>query len=1355
MKRAVPQYFPSRSDGGKGYVLTPSAAANTITTTNIADKSTWRTKNPGEGRTGREGNENDFTYFNRATGTNNRIPMNQMNHREVAGGDVDRDADDYQFKSHYNHHHRPVVARECDRDRGRDGRIHHMGQPFPNSANGAKSHGQEYNANHCNALSRQQQQLQQQQQQQQQRRLNDLYDQSRPQQKQHRLEPLQSSASIPIRRHVNSSSNYDSRHSQHYNHHHKHQASSNNNNNNNNQNNLLVFRDVIPAMEEDDGKSLSTQWSQRHLLRNQRERVASDVLSQSSARTEIQSKHEQQLQQEQPQYTFQRKKWKDVRITKNHYDEREDDNENEVKELQKENQHHPTSYSPIAVLKIKNKSKSSKYSYKTSNNNRNTSNHKKPYLKPKSKLASFSPSKSLSSSSTKHQKDTNQQSQQQRFVHLHHDFSERNYPLHHSNAATNNTTTSNGIKIRNSNKLSYHDMNMNNNNTTEKSTRTTTKPAPSLSSSSSVNKRQYKVWNEDSVDNENYNSLLMAKNRRSQETTTKNPKKSSSQKHHHHQHLFQSKKHQYHRQHQSVDPQKKKMTKHGSKKIREGGEEEETYYNNRHHDSKQKQKIPPPSSNNHKDEMMSPLQPKRKSQYDKNHNVSSSSSSPRSIPSKFQLPLSSTVPSSPVISSSSQKNRTKNVPYHKMTTASSVRQKPSTTASRGSSSAGTGTGTSNHNLISSPIYPPQSHSHDEMSPLDVRLGIRPNNFFHEEDKKQQQHHHQIWKRPFRKDGVVNTRDIPLSQQSDRDGPDDNESNEDQNVSRDFIDPNRAQDGNHNGHSLLGQQQQNHYRLHTQNQTGQKDQTTRNIGQGQPYFHPKSTATKKQNVPSKSTGTSKPKTTSSSTKRNEHAKIRLSMRELTRGGQDVIERRQTQLERKNQVSKSTTIHSQRGVNEDSIVNAHAIVNDEYKQIKNRKAKENLSSQSGNRHHQHSTQRHHKQSTNVNNNKLPQTDHAQNNEMEGNHQRNLQQRRRGKSNLTIDTNAKEPSTTKPPSITPTKSKNVQSAIDPFDLQAKVDESWAPSPIKVEGSFAILNHHQGKRSKSDKQKSTKKSTSRRNNTKSCPDFNEQEVEEKEFMREVAAIVIQTFFRRHLAYRLTIERYSAVITIQRFFRAIIDDQEAKRTAMESSITVLYDLAAIEIQRIWRGWWVRDCINVDNYCASVIQSNLRIYLLKRRIEKKQLAVILIQKRWRGYIVRKKVIRRGSLKKTKGRAISHSEKTLKTGSITRPLHKPNPNGSKIQTRTIRVFSKLAGGGPSDPSTVQQKKNNANHQPSTSTNQQKPMLSSSGPSKPMPVKRKTSKGSQTSSQRMGASEDVVWKWKMMRERSKEGNKMAEF
>ena len=99
--------------------------------------------------------------------------------------------------------------------------------------------------------------------------------------------------------------------------------------------------------------------------------------------------------------------------------------------------------------------------------------------------------------------------------------------------------------------------------------------------------------------------------------------------------------------------------------------------------------------------------------------------------------------------------------------------------------------------------------------------------------------------------------------------------------------------------------------------------------------------------------------------------------------------------------------------------------------------------------------------------------------------------------------------------------------------------------------------------------------------------------FIEAVAAIVLQTAIRRFLAIRRT-----QALRARRTSMAGGEVQNTSRTGRDapsrhseqqsfthevdprdlvSQEDFFYDLAAIQIQSIFRGWWVRDSINVDH----------------------------------------------------------------------------------------------------------------------------------------------------------------------------------
>lgn len=185
-----------------------------------------------------------------------------------------------------------------------------------------------------------------------------------------------------------------------------------------------------------------------------------------------------------------------------------------------------------------------------------------------------------------------------------------------------------------------------------------------------------------------------------------------------------------------------------------------------------------------------------------------------------------------------------------------------------------------------------------------------------------------------------------------------------------------------------------------------------------------------------------------------------------------------------------------------------------------------------------------------------------------------------------------------------------------RVRFDQSWAQSPIAPEGSFDIFH---------DSIEQTSPEVKLEHNN----------VQQGDFMKVVAAIVIQTFFRRHLAYKWTCRRYRAVLLIQQFCHQYLRMKKDESMELRHSRHRMYDVAAMQIQAAWRGFWVRDCILVDNYCATLIQklfrghlarscygydlyritmsqSVVRRFLVQSSLRRDRAATI-IQAHWRGY----------------------------------------------------------------------------------------------------------------------------------------------
>jgi len=187
--------------------------------------------------------------------------------------------------------------------------------------------------------------------------------------------------------------------------------------------------------------------------------------------------------------------------------------------------------------------------------------------------------------------------------------------------------------------------------------------------------------------------------------------------------------------------------------------------------------------------------------------------------------------------------------------------------------------------------------------------------------------------------------------------------------------------------------------------------------------------------------------------------------------------------------------------------------------------------------------------------------------------------------------------------------------------------------------------------------------------------------FIEAVAAVVIQTFIRRYLAFKTATARYEAALTVKDF---VISSAQARREAREAeqareaqtrkkilskaqeqkqaqvqapkqagleveakakadaaiSRQLAHarglaqgqaglrasakeklsenDAAAIKIQAAFRGWWVRDCLSVDNYCATLIQQVVRGYLRRMEYEFDYYRIVIVQSAVRRFLAKRR-----------------------------------------------------------------------------------------------------------------------------------------
>jgi hypothetical protein len=75
-------------------------------------------------------------------------------------------------------------------------------------------------------------------------------------------------------------------------------------------------------------------------------------------------------------------------------------------------------------------------------------------------------------------------------------------------------------------------------------------------------------------------------------------------------------------------------------------------------------------------------------------------------------------------------------------------------------------------------------------------------------------------------------------------------------------------------------------------------------------------------------------------------------------------------------------------------------------------------------------------------------------------------------------------------------------------------------------------------------------------------------------------------------------------------------QTYQQKSFSALYEIAAVLIQSMWRGFWVRDMLDVDIYCATLIQKSFRGFLCRSRYHEDIGRIVLVQSWWRRNIAR-------------------------------------------------------------------------------------------------------------------------------------------
>lgn len=143
-------------------------------------------------------------------------------------------------------------------------------------------------------------------------------------------------------------------------------------------------------------------------------------------------------------------------------------------------------------------------------------------------------------------------------------------------------------------------------------------------------------------------------------------------------------------------------------------------------------------------------------------------------------------------------------------------------------------------------------------------------------------------------------------------------------------------------------------------------------------------------------------------------------------------------------------------------------------------------------------------------------------------------------------------------------------------------------------------------------------------------------EFIESVAAVVIQTTVRRFLA-KLLVDKIRVQVAAARKYRynrkriegktqpvVVVPNvqsvQDRIRVQQDSMANTrmeyqLFVFAAIRIQSVFRGWFVRDILKIEQYCAKMIQKNARSFVYRNQYQYDLFRIIIAQSVVRRFLV--------------------------------------------------------------------------------------------------------------------------------------------
>ena len=127
-------------------------------------------------------------------------------------------------------------------------------------------------------------------------------------------------------------------------------------------------------------------------------------------------------------------------------------------------------------------------------------------------------------------------------------------------------------------------------------------------------------------------------------------------------------------------------------------------------------------------------------------------------------------------------------------------------------------------------------------------------------------------------------------------------------------------------------------------------------------------------------------------------------------------------------------------------------------------------------------------------------------------------------------------------------------------------------------------------------------------------------EFITAVASVVIQTAIRRFLAKTRVLKVRKSMAPKRKTdslvsSNAKIVEHEGSTSQKEEDMKIkLFDLAAVRIQSMFRGWMVRDFAAVDHFAATIIQKHFRGFVARNNYSYDLFRIIVSQSMVRKYL---------------------------------------------------------------------------------------------------------------------------------------------